>query len=109
MLPTNVTLTDLVADGRLSNPKKFLRRALANVLFVDELGKVSLRLGRSGKGVWPHYVLEKVSSGNMIGRYDGQTHQAWTGAEEHHEDNWSGDKMSGDAIYQLWRRVTFDG
>ena len=108
MLSANVTLTDLVADERLSNPKRFLRKALANMLFAENLEGVSLRLGRSGKGTWPHYVLEKVPSGSMIGRYDGQTHQAWNGGEEHHEENWSGDKMSGDAIYQLWRQVTFD-
>ncbi len=108
MLFESVTLTDLVADRRVSNPKRYLRMALANALYVGKFGAVSLRIGRSGTGTWPHYVLEAVPSGSMIGRYDGQTHDVWPGEAGHHEGHWSKTTMLGEALHQLWHQVTFN-
>jgi len=108
MLSESVTLTDLVADQRLSNPKRYLRMALANTLYVGKFGTVSLRIGRSGTGIWPHYILEAVPSGSMIGRYEGQNHKAWTGESEHHAEHWSTTTMLGEALHQLWQQVTFN-
>ena len=107
MFSESVTLTDLVTN-HLSKPEKYLRMALANTLYAGKFGTVSLRIGRSGTGTWPNYVLEAVPSGSMIGRYDGQTHKAGFGESGHHEKHWSKTRMFGEELLQLWHQVTSD-
>jgi len=105
MFSESVTLTYLVTNKHLSKPKKYLRMALANTLYAGEFGMVSLRIGRSGTGTWPNYVLEAVPSGSVIGRYDGQTQQACFGESGHHEKHWSKTTMLGEELLQLWHQV----
>ncbi len=41
-LPETVTLADLVAAGKPSNKKKYLRMALGNLLRAGDFGTISL-------------------------------------------------------------------
>ena len=106
MLSENVTLNDLVLGGQLSNPARYLRMALGNMLRVAEFGKVTLRIGLTGKGSEPSYLLEGGSDGTLWCRFDGSTHQPWIGSFAHHQESWSKTTMDGTALHQLWFQVT---
>ncbi|HZQ13375.1 MAG TPA: hypothetical protein VFB31_11260 [Pseudolabrys sp.] len=104
LLPETVTLADLVAEGRLSKPPRYLRMALANLLFAGEYGSVVLRIGRMGNGTWPMYVLEQ--NGKIIDRFDGQTHKSWINQGVHHDENWSEARTTAAELLALWQKVT---
>lgn len=104
LLPENVTLADLVSNGRLSNPPRYLRMALANLLFAGECGSVVLRIGRMGNGTWPMYVLEQ--SGKIIDRFGGQAHESWIDEGAHHDENWSEARTTAAELHALWQKVT---
>lgn len=103
LLPENVTLFDLLSEKRLSNPARYLRLALANVLRAGEFGTVTLRIGRTGTGTWPAYILEK--GGVMLNRFDGQSHDPWTGKIVHHDENWSNKPMTASDLHDQWKNV----
>jgi hypothetical protein len=103
LLHESVTLADLVAAGRLSNPARYLRLALANMLKAGDFGAVSLRIGRTGNGTWPMYVLEK--GGKIIDRFDGQIHESWIDQGAHHDENWSEAKTTAAELHALWQEA----
>jgi hypothetical protein len=105
LLPEDVTLADLLAAGRVSNPARYLRMALANVLRAGDFGTVTLRIGRTGNGTWPMYILERDDG--IFDRFDGQNHKPWTGEEAHHDENWSNKRMTGTSLHDQWQKATF--
>jgi hypothetical protein len=100
LLPEHVTLVDLVANDRLSNPARYLRKAFANVLFAGDYGTVYLRIGRTGYGASPQYALEQ--GGRIINRYCGQVHKPWDDGSERHEERWSSVAMNAAELHSLW-------
>src|SRR5665213_3686096 len=96
LLPENVTLADLLATGRLSNPARYLRLALANMLRAGDFGTVTLRIGRTGNGTWPTYILQK---GDVRNRFDGQSHNPWTGENALHDENWSSEHTTAGDLH----------
>jgi hypothetical protein len=107
LLPENVTLADLVVDKRLSKPQRYLRKALGNLLFFGEHGVAALRIGRTGNGTWPQYVLENTEDGKMR-RFGGQSHTEWADDPAHHEERWSQAVMTGPQLHALWQKVMSD-
>jgi hypothetical protein len=105
LLPEDVTLADLVAAGRLSNPARYLRMALANMLRAGDFGTVTLRIGRTGNGTWPMYILER--DGVMVDRFDGQAHKSWAEEGAHHDENWSNERTTAVSLHNQWQKVTF--
>lgn len=103
-LPENVTLAHLVADKRLSNPARYLRKAFANTLFAGDYGTVTLRIGRTGNGTWPMYTLEQ--DGKILGHFGGQSHKPWDDGSEYHKERWSNAVMTADELRALWLNVT---
>ena len=104
MLPENVTLTDLVAAEQLSNPRRYLRLAFGNLLLAGDYGQVTLRIGRTGKGTWPCYALEKDNK--IIERFGGQSHKPWNDDSAHHEERWSKSALTASELHNLWQKVT---
>jgi hypothetical protein len=104
-LPKNVTLADLVANGSLSNPRRYLRLALANILQAGDYGSVNVRIGRTGKGVWPHYALVDAKDGKTINRFDGQNYTPWDDASKYHDERWSDAIQTAANVHSLWRDV----
>jgi hypothetical protein len=104
LLPESVTLADLIANERLSNPPRYLRLALANVLLAGNYGAVTLRIGRTGNGTWPQYILEQA--GKMIDRFGGQSHKPWDDESAHHDERWSKAVTSATELHALWQKVT---
>lgn len=108
LLPENVTLADLIADGRLRRPPHYLRIAFANMLLAGEFGSVALRIGRTGNGTWPMYIFER-KDGSIAGRFEGQAHKPWSLDEgDHHDENWSSTRITAVELHGLWRKVTPD-
>lgn len=104
LLPENVTLADLLAGGRLSNPARYLRLALANMLRAGDFGTVKLRIGRTGNGTWPMYVLERGSK--IIDRFGGQVHESWIDQGDHHDESWSEARTTAAELHALWQEAT---
>ena len=100
ILAENVTLFDLVSTGRLSNPPRYLRLALANMLRAGEWGTVTLRIGRTGNGTWPMYILERGAV--ILDHFGGQSHERWVPAF-HDDANWSKKAITGPDLHDLWR------
>lgn len=103
LLPVDVTIADMLAAGRVSNPARYLRLALANVLRAGDFGTVTFRIGRTGNGTWPMYILEH--DGIMIGRFDGQRHEPWPGNEAHNDENWSNKRSTAASLHDHWQKV----
>ena len=104
LLPENVTLSELIADGRLDNPHRYLRMALGNMLLAGDFGKVTLRIGRSGKGSRPHYALE--CGGGPVSRFNPQNHQLWADGYTYNQERWSKTAISAAELHALWQKVT---
>lgn len=117
-LPDGITLADLVCT--LDNAENYLRMAFGNMHEVrKEHGEVVLRVGRSGTGQKPHYLIDVASLKRVLGEekvsflsvasFRGDNHKPYTPEGEEadilRDESWSTGAMTYEEIRTLLGQI----
>ena len=113
-ISNDATLSDIVSS--LDNAKEYVRRVFGRMVeYRKDHGSAVLRLGTTGRGIAPHYRVQKEHSktGEFLGyiledqpgyftAFHGRSHKKleW-GAQELHTEHWSTRAMTFDEVQSL--------
>lgn len=111
----NATIADVV--DRLTSPEDYVRGVLGNLFANNAEGSAVVRIGVKGRGLVPHYRLDRMSPGfslsdkpptpvfSVIGAFHGRNHKPLVDELEApdilRDENWSGGFMTLNEVQTL--------
>lgn len=111
----NATVADVV--DRLKSPEDYVRGVLGNLFDHKAEGGAVVRIGMMGRGLIPHYRLDRMSPGfslsdepptpvfSVIGAFNGRNHKPLVGeleaADILRDEHWSRGFMTLDEVQTL--------
>jgi hypothetical protein len=114
-IAANATLADVV--DRLKSPEEYVRGVLGNLFDHKTEGGAVVRIGVMGRGLIPHYRLDRISPGfslsdetpppsfSVIGAFNGRNHKPLVDESEAadilHDEHWSAGFMTLDEVRAL--------